>query len=346
MENLGRLVAELFAHVNPVLPVIRHVVAAEGNHRHRVAADNTHSAGRGSGGFGSHRGAYKHAVVPVAGLIHQRSGLGTAAAEDNRADRHAGGGVEFCGNAGAVLGGSGEAGVGMCQLVARGGVFHAVDLLALPLDSVDRRILVKTFPPDGVVVEVKRHIGKDGALAGRGEGVGVGLLVGAGRHAEEAVFGVDRPETSVGTDTQPADVVADTPDLVALLFINFGRNHHGKVGLAAGGGECRADILDLALGIFQTEDEHMLRHPAFLPALIGGNAQREALLAEQDVSAVSGIDRDDGVVLRELADISLLFVHIALGVKTLHPVGVLVAERVENCLAAAGHDCHVEHDID
>ena len=234
----------------------------------------------------------------------------------------------------------------MSQLVSGSGVFHTVDLLALPLNSVDRRILVKAFPPYGVVVEILRNVGKDGALSGGGESVGVGLLVGAGSDAEEAVFGVDRPESAVRTDSQPADVVADTPDLVALLLVDLRRNHHSEVGLAAGRGESGANVLDFAFGILQTEDQHMLSHPAFLPALVGGNAEREALLAEEDVSAVSGVDGNDGIVLRELADVSLFLVNVALGVQTLDPVGVLVAESVQNSLAATGHNGHIQNNID
>ena len=49
----------------------------------------------------------------------------------------------------------------------------------------------------------------------------------------------------------------------------------------------------------------MLRLPSFVSALIGSDTQSEALLAEQDVSAVTGVNGDDGVILRELADIYL-----------------------------------------
>ena len=41
-------------------------------------------------------------------------------------------------------------------------------------------------------------------------------------------------------------------------------------------------------------------HPAFVLSLIGSDTQSEALLAEQNVAAVSGVYGDDGVVFREL----------------------------------------------
>ena len=43
----------------------------------------------------------------------------------------------------------------------------------------------------------------------------------------------------------------------------------------------------------------MLGHPALIAALIGGNAQGKAFFTQQHVAAVAGVDRDDGIVLRE-----------------------------------------------
>ena len=56
------------------------------------------------------------------------------------------------------------------------------------------------------------------------------------------------------------------------------------------------------LGRFDAEDEHVLGEPALLFREIGGDAERETFLAQEDVAAVTGADRDDGVVLREMAD--------------------------------------------
>ena len=89
----------------------------------------------------------------------------------------------------------------------------------------------------------------------------------------------------------------------------------------------------------------MLGHPALVLALEGSDAQREALLAQQHVSAIAGVHGDDGVVLREVADIALLSVDLALAVQTAHPV-VAVAQRFPHLVADAGHDGHVQHDID
>ena len=57
-----------------------------------------------------------------------------------------------------------------------------------------------------------------------------------------------------------------------------------------------------ALGRFHSENEHMLGQPALFAREVGTNSQRQTFLAEQNVSAVTGADRDDRVVLREVAD--------------------------------------------
>ena len=167
VEDLGGLVAQLRAHGQPVAEVIAHVVAGEGTHGHRVTTDNAHSAGGGSGGLGGHGGTDIHAVVPVKALVHQRSGLGAAAAEDDSADGHTVGVVELLAQAGAVGGRSGEAGVGMSQLVALGNVLGAVDGDTGPLGGVDGRVLVQTLPPDLAGVVIHSNVGEDGVLLGR-----------------------------------------------------------------------------------------------------------------------------------------------------------------------------------
>ncbi len=221
----------------------------------------------------------------------------------------------------------------------------AVPRSALPVDGILGRILVETLPPDGVVVKVKRNVCENGILSCRGKRVGIGLLVRAGGNAEETVLGVDGIKSAVGALSYPGDIVADAPDLVALVSVSLGRDKHGKIGLAAGGRECRADIFHFALRILKTEDKHMLGLPALFPALIGGYTKSKALLAEKDISAVSGVDGDNGVILRELADITLLGVDVAAAVQSANPV-VAVAQSIHNPLAHSRHDSHVENDID
>ena len=49
-----RWIGKLLAHVEPVLPVVAHVIAAERQHRHRVAARHADGAGGGGGRLGAH----------------------------------------------------------------------------------------------------------------------------------------------------------------------------------------------------------------------------------------------------------------------------------------------------
>ena len=89
----------------------------------------------------------------------------------------------------------------------------------------------------------------------------------------------------------------------------------------------------------------MLGHPAFLAAEVGRNPQRETFLAQKNVAAVAGVYRNDGVVLREVADIPLFLVNIAFAVQSPDPVGA-VAESLKYVLSYSGHDGHVQDHID
>ena len=64
----------------------------------------------------------------------------------------------------------------------------------------------------------------------------------------------------------------------------------------------------------------MLSHPAFVLALEGSDTQSEALLAQQNVSAVSRVDGPDRVFFRELNDITLFRINVCLGVQTTNEV--------------------------
>ena len=88
MEDARRL-AETALHLDPVAEIIAHVVAAEGQHGHRVAAHFADRARRRGRHFRAHGRADVNAGAPVEGLIDQGHGRGAAPAEDDRADRHA-----------------------------------------------------------------------------------------------------------------------------------------------------------------------------------------------------------------------------------------------------------------
>ncbi len=88
MKNFGR-VLQFLAHFQPVTEVISHVVAAEGNHGHGVAARDADGAGSGRSGLGGHGGADEHAMLPVARLIDQGGQTFAATAENDGGDGHA-----------------------------------------------------------------------------------------------------------------------------------------------------------------------------------------------------------------------------------------------------------------
>src|ERR1700761_6900739 len=87
-------------------------------------------------------------------------------------------------------------------------------------------------------------------------------------------------------EAHPGDVVADGLDLPA----GDRRGEHGQVGLAAGRGEGRGDVLRLALRRRPLADPHVLGEPALVAGHHRGDAQRVALLAEQGVAAVAGAE--------------------------------------------------------
>ena len=160
-------------------------------------------------------------------------------------------------------------------------------VLALPIDQVIgqlARILFHAFPPHVAVVG-QRHVREDHVLVEALHAVGVGVVVGTGRHAEVAGLGVDGAQAAVGLGLDPGDVVPDGRDLPAVE--GRGRNEHREVGLATGAGEGCGHVVFLAVGLGHAQDQHVLGQPALVAAHGRGNAQREALLAQQRIAAVT-----------------------------------------------------------
>ncbi len=232
LGQLGRVV--VLADLDPVVEVVAGVVADEGQHRHRVAADDADLADRRGGRLRGERGAHERAVHPVAGLGHQRDGGLAATTEEDRVDRHAARVVVLGRQDRALLDRRAVARVRVAGELADVGR----PVLALPRRGVGRGVL-QALPPDVAVVG-QRDVGEHRVAHVDGlHRVGVGVLVGAGRDAEEAVLRVDGPQPAVLADPHPGDVVADRLDLPA----RDGRGEHGEVGLAAGAREGRGDVL-------------------------------------------------------------------------------------------------------
>ena len=89
----------------------------------------------------------------------------------------------------------------------------------------------------------------------------------------------------------------------------------------------------------------MLCLPHLFFTEIGSYTKSKALFTEKYVAAVSGVNGDDSVVLRELADPSLFGINITFAVHTANPI-IGIAESVKNLFADSCHDIHIKNNID
>ena len=271
VKDPGQLGARPVADAQKVSEVIAHVVAEEGKHGHRVTAKFADFASGGRGGFAAARRAHKRSVLPTERLGDQRHNASAASTEKDRIDRHALRIVPLRSNHRALTCRNGEASIGVSRPPGRSRSPRA----AQPVDQLGGLFAGHLLPPY-VAVESARAIGEDG-IPGRGEhGVGVRPHAGSGSHTEEAALGIDGVKAAIGAELHPGNIVADGFDFPP----RYRRDHHGKVRLAAGRGKRARKVLDLAGGVDHLEDEHVLRHPAFVTGLHRSNAQRVTLLAK------------------------------------------------------------------
>ncbi|MPM78828.1 hypothetical protein SDC9_125843 [bioreactor metagenome] len=174
--------------------------------------------------------------------------------------------------------------------------------------------------------------------------VGVRLHRGARRHAEKAVFRIHGPETAILTHPDPGNVVSHAPGPPAVLGIALGRNDHSQIGFPAGRGKGGGYIANLSFGVLHAQNQHVLGHPALMPAQHGGYAQGKALFPQQNIAAVARIDRQDGVVLREVGDIPVFGVQLRFGMQPLHKIRA-VPQLIQNGPAHPCDDGHVQHHV-
>ena len=184
----SRETADMFSHIEPVGKVVPHVVAAEREHRHRIAADGSDRTACGRGRLGALGGPEEYAVGPVEGLEDQGHGCRSTSTEDDRIDRHPFGVLPFGVDIGALVGRRGESGVGM------GGESTRLrgPVLPGPIDQMARWGR-EAFPPHAVLVR-QSDVGEDRVFRQRVHRVWVGLPGGTRRDAEEPGLGVDRME--------------------------------------------------------------------------------------------------------------------------------------------------------
>jgi hypothetical protein len=152
-----------------------------------------------------------------------------------------------------------------------------------------------------------------------------------------------------------------TPKKPASGLMARSWDHHGEVGLAAGGREGGGDVGLLggavgALGGFDAEDEHVLGHPALVAGDVGGDAQGEALLAEEGVAAVAATIAPDLACLGEVDDVLLVVAGpgdvllagcegCADGVHAGDDTLDVLVDLGEDGRADAGHDAHVDYGV-
>ena len=332
--------------------VFGHVVARERQHGERIAAHDALLARCSGGRLRPHRRGHVNALDPVARFGDQRHGGAAAPTEDEGIDRHAGRVVPLAIERRVVGGGDGEARVRVGGLGARLLCDLGRPVLTLPVDQVGRRFLGHALPPHVAIVG-QRDVGEDDVAGERGHAVGVGGFVGARRDAEVTGLRVDGVQAAIRARLDPRDVVTDGGDLPALEA--FGRDQHGKVGLAAGRRKRRRDVILLALRVGDAEDKHVLCQPTVAQPHVRRNAQREALFAEQRVAAIARAVAPDLARLGEVHDVFRLVARprdvllpgrewCADGVHAGHKLAAL-AEHLNGAAAHAGHDLHVHGDV-
>ena len=94
---------------------------------------------------------------------------------------------------------------------------------------------------------------------------------------------IDGIKTAVRPDLHPGNIVAE-----ALGFpARNGRPHHGQIGFTAGRGKGGGDMISSAFRIGQTQNQHMLGHPAFAPAMAEAMPQGQAFFPQERIAAVT-----------------------------------------------------------
>src|ERR1017187_2381315 len=340
-------------HLEPVAKIRAHMISAEGQHCHGIAANLADIAiGRGSH-LRAHCGPDVNAGAPVERLIYQRHQRGAAATENNGTDRHPIGAFPRGIDGGALGSRRRETRIRVSRL--RAGLLRNLrgPSITLPVQTLGGWIVGHPFPPHAAFRR-ERYVRENGVSRQRRHRVRVGFDRRPWSHAKESGLRIDGSQLSVLVGSNPCDVIAHRPYFPA--FEPLWRNHHGEVGLAAGAWECRRDIGFLTLGILDSDNEHMLRHPTFVTRYARGDSQREAFLSQKGVASIPGAVRPDLAGLREMDDVFLWMarpgdVFLAAGERPADTVdarhyGLLIlVDFPEDTQANASHDAHIHYNV-
>jgi hypothetical protein len=190
----------------------------------------------------------------------------------------------------------------------RSRTFRGFPEFSLPIDQTLRWLTANALPPR-LVVGSHRNVGEDGIAIQRLHDVWIGLPASTRRDAKESRFRIDGVQVAVVANVHPGDIVANGPDSVAL--ISQRGNHHGEIGFPARAGKSGYHVGDFAPRRFQTEDEHVLGHPALVARHVTGDAQRETFLSQQRIAAIAGAHAPDEPLLWKVHDVATQGVEIA-----------------------------------
>ena len=169
-----------------------------------------------------------------------------------------------------------------------------------------RRRAIFAFPPDVTVVG-ERDVGVNGVVRDRSHRVGIRFVARARHYPEIAVLRIDCVQASIA-NLHPGDVITDCRYFPAPEML--GRNEHGEICFAARAGKRGRYVMFATLGRFYAQNQHVLGHPALSARQIRTYPQGETLLAQQNVAAITGADRNDRVVLRKMTDEAALWIYI------------------------------------
>ncbi len=186
VEDLGRL-AQRALHLDPVPEVVAHVIAAERPHRHRIAADGPDTTDGCRRRLRAHRRTDVDPGCPIERLIDERHGRRAAAAEHERADRHAIRVVEARVDDGALGERCGEPRVRVRGWLARRFPDLRRPRLALPVQALGRGLVRHPLPPHAAIRR-EGDVGENRVLLDHRDRVRVGIRRRAGRDAEHARF--------------------------------------------------------------------------------------------------------------------------------------------------------------
>ena len=99
-----------------------------------------------------------------------------------------------------------------------------------------------------------------------------------------------------------------------------------------------------AVGVLDTNDQHVLGQPALLAGLPAGNPECMTFLAEQGIAAIAGAEALDAEFFREMHDESTIRIQVTDRMQTLDE-GPFLLDARQGRLAHASHDSHVDDDI-